>query len=123
MFPAGYPDCELDAKYEEGYVVRQGGVIRLSVPIRGKPIPSCKWTKDGRDIAHRAMIASNDEVTELVIKEAHKDDTGSYDLVLENKCGKKAVYIKVRGHADSGGATGLLWDISPLIITNYSPTL
>ncbi|KAI4788997.1 hypothetical protein KUCAC02_035499, partial [Chaenocephalus aceratus] len=92
----GYPDCELDAKYEEGYVVRQGGVIRLSVPIRGKPIPSCKWTKDGRDIAHRAMIASNDEVTELVIKEAHKDDTGSYDLVLENKCGKKAVYIKVK---------------------------
>lgn len=76
--------------------MRQGGVICLSVPISGKPIPSCKWTKDGRDISHRAMIATYDDVTELVIKEAHKDDSGTYDLVLENKCGRTAVYIKVR---------------------------
>lgn len=76
-------------------MVRQGGVICLSVPIIGKPIPTCKWTKDGRDISHRAMIATYDDVTELVIKEAHKDDSGTYDLVLENKCGRKAVYIKV----------------------------
>lgn len=93
--PSDYPDYELDRKYEEGYVVRQGGVIHLSVPIKGKPIPTCKWTKDGRDISHRAMIATHDDITELVIKEAHKDDTGTYDLVLENKCGRKAVYIKV----------------------------
>ncbi|KAM7380980.1 hypothetical protein PAMP_004243 [Pampus punctatissimus] len=91
-----YPDYELDRKYEEGYVVRQGGVICLSVRITGKPIPTCKWTKDGHDISHRAMIATNDDITELVIKEAHKDDTGTYDLVLENKCGRKAVYIKVK---------------------------
>lgn len=76
-------------------MVRQGGVIHLSVPIKGKPIPTIKWTKDGHDISHRAMIATHDNITELVIKEAHKDDTGTYDLVLENKCGRKAVYIKV----------------------------
>lgn len=76
-------------------MVRQGGVVCLSVPIMGKPIPTCKWTKDGRDISHRAMIAIHDDITELVIKEAHKDDSGTYDLVLENKCGRKAVYIKV----------------------------
>lgn len=91
-----YPDYELDKIYQEGYVVRQGGVIRLSVPIKGKPFPTCKWTKEGRDISHRAMIATSEERTELVIKEAHRDDTGTYDLVLENKCGKKAVYIKVK---------------------------
>lgn len=95
-FISDYPDYELDLKYEEGYVVRQGGVIRLSVPIKGKPVPICKWTKEGRDISHRAMIATNDDITELVIKEAHRDDTGTYDLVLENKCGRKAVYINVK---------------------------
>lgn len=77
-------------------MVRQGGVIRLSVPIKGKPVPICKWTKEGRDVSHRAMIATNDDITELVIKEAHRDDTGTYDLVLENKCGRKAVYINVK---------------------------
>lgn len=42
------------------------------------------------------MIATSETHTELVIKEAVREDSGSYDLVLENKCGKKAVYIKVK---------------------------
>uniref|UniRef100_A0A803YKV2 Titin n=1 Tax=Meleagris gallopavo TaxID=9103 RepID=A0A803YKV2_MELGA len=80
----------------EGLMVRQGGVIRLTIPIKGKPIPVCKWTKEGHDISKRAMIATSDTHTELVIKDAEREDSGTYDLALENKCGKKAVYIKVR---------------------------
>jgi len=91
-----YPDYELDEKYQEGLMVRQGGVIRLTIPIKGKPIPICKWTKEGHDISKRAMIATSDTHTELVIKDAEREDSGTYDLALENKCGKKAVYIKVR---------------------------
>lgn len=55
------------------------------------------------------MIATHDDITELVIKEAHKDDTGTYDLVLENKCGRKAVYIKVN---ISSGRTSMKMFIS-----------
>eukprot|EP00061_Rhincodon_typus_P019056 g48497.t1 len=91
-----YPDYELDHQYLEGLIVRQGGVIRLTVPIKGKPIPICKWTKEGRDISMRAMIATSDTQTELVIKEADREDSGTYDLILENKCGKKTAYIKVK---------------------------
>lgn len=95
FFPE-YPDYELDERYQEGICIRQGGVIRLTIPIKGKPFPICKWTKEGQDISKRAMIATSETHTELVIKEADRDDSGTYDLVLENKCGKKAVYIKVR---------------------------
>lgn len=95
-FSPEYPDYELDERYQEGIFVRQGGVIRLTIPIKGKPYPICKWTKEGQDISKRAMIATSETHTELVIKEAVRDDSGTYDLVLENKCGKKAVYIKVR---------------------------
>lgn len=42
------------------------------------------------------MIATSETHTELVIKEADRNDSGTYDLVLENKCGKKTVYIKVK---------------------------
>lgn len=42
------------------------------------------------------MIATSDTHTELVIKDAEREDSGTYDLLLENKCGKKAVYIKVK---------------------------
>lgn len=90
-------------------MVRQGGVIRLSVPIVGKPIPTCKWTKDGQDISHRAMIASYDDITELVIKEAHKDDSGTYDLVLENKCGRKVLYIKVSQPVSKRKSKTFIW--------------
>lgn len=76
--------------------MRHGAVIKLSVPIKGKPAPVCKWTKDGADITNRAMIASSDDVTELVIKNAEKPDSGVYVLQLENKCGKKTVQIKVK---------------------------
>uniref|UniRef100_A0A3B3Q9X2 Uncharacterized protein n=1 Tax=Paramormyrops kingsleyae TaxID=1676925 RepID=A0A3B3Q9X2_9TELE len=83
-------------KYKDGFVVRRGGVIRLSIPIRGKPIPTCMWTKEGHDISRRAMIASSEDLTELVIKEAQRNDTGVYNLVLQNKCGKKFVSINVK---------------------------
>lgn len=42
------------------------------------------------------MIAIFETYIEFVIKEVDRDDFGIYDLVLENKCGKKVVYIKVR---------------------------
>lgn len=90
------PDHELEAKYKDIFVVRYGSVVKLSVPIKGKPVPTCKWTKEGADVPERAMIASNDDCTELVIKGAERDDSGTYDLLLENKCGKKNVHIKVK---------------------------
>uniref|UniRef100_A0A8C4UH07 Titin n=1 Tax=Falco tinnunculus TaxID=100819 RepID=A0A8C4UH07_FALTI len=93
---AGGPGEPAEVPGTEGLMVRQGGVIRLTIPIKGKPIPVCKWTKEGHDISKRAMIATSDTHTELVIKDAEREDSGTYDLALENKCGKKAVYIKVR---------------------------
>lgn len=78
------------------YVVRQGGVIRLSVPIKGKPHPVCKWLKDGGVVSTMAMIASTEDASELVIKGAERSDSGVYDLLLENKVGKKRAQIKVK---------------------------
>lgn len=78
------------------YVVRHGGVVRLSVPIKGKPQPICKWLKDSGIVSAKAMIASTEDASELVIKGAERSDSGVYDLLLENKVGKKKVQIKVK---------------------------
>lgn len=90
------PSYDLEAKYKDVLVVRSGGVIKLSVPIKGKPTPTSKWTKDGSEVTNRAMIASNEDVSELVIKQAERSDSGVYYLHLENKCGKKMLPIKVK---------------------------
>ena len=68
----------------------------LMCPLRGKPIPTYKWTKDGCDISHRVMIACSEDLAELVVKEAQREDSGTYKLLLENKCGKKELHIKVK---------------------------
>lgn len=86
----------MELKYKDVYVVRQGGVVRLSVPIKGKPQPTCKWLKDGGGVSNKAMIASNEDASELVIKEAERSDSGVYDLLLENKVGKTKAQIKVK---------------------------
>lgn len=96
VFISEAPSYDLESKYKELYVVRQGGVLKLTVPIKGKPSPTCKWTKDGGDISERAMFVSDADVSELVIKEADRGDSGLYELVIQNKCGKKVLRIKVK---------------------------
>ena len=78
------------------YVVRQGGVVRLSLPVKGKPHPTCNWSKVGSSISESAMIATTEDASELVIKGAQRSDSGVYDLLLENKIGKKKATIKVK---------------------------
>lgn len=90
------PDYDLELKYKDLYVVRHGGVVRLSVPIKGKPLPTCKWSKDSGAVSTKAMIASTEDASELVIKGAERSDSGVYDLLLENKVGKKKAQIKVK---------------------------
>ncbi|CAF92417.1 unnamed protein product, partial [Tetraodon nigroviridis] len=90
------PDFDLEPKYKDLYTVRQGGVVRLSVPIRGKPQPTCKWSKDFGALSTNAMIVSTEDVSELVIKGAERSDSGLYDLLLENRVGKKKAQIKVK---------------------------
>lgn len=66
------------------------------MPIKGKPHPICKWSKDGGAVSTKAMIASTEDASELVIKGAERSDSGVYDLLLENKVGKKKAQIKVK---------------------------
>ncbi|XP_061674831.1 LOW QUALITY PROTEIN: titin-like [Syngnathoides biaculeatus] len=77
------------------YVFRHGGVVRLSLPIKGKPQPTCSWFKDGGTVSTKAMVAHTEDTSELVIKGAERSDSGVYELLLENKVGKKKVQIKV----------------------------
>ncbi|KAK5920276.1 hypothetical protein CgunFtcFv8_024102 [Champsocephalus gunnari] len=90
------PDYDLELKYKDLYVVRLGGVVRLSVPVKGKPHPTCTWSKDSGAFSAKAMIASTEDVSELVIKGAERSDTGVYELLLQNAMGKKKATIKVK---------------------------
>uniref|UniRef100_A0A3B5A6C4 Titin n=1 Tax=Stegastes partitus TaxID=144197 RepID=A0A3B5A6C4_9TELE len=72
------------------------GVITEIIKVIGKPHPTCKWSKDGGAVSTKALIASTEDACELVIKGAERNDSGMYDLLLENKVGKKRAQIKVK---------------------------
>ena len=71
-------------------------MVRLSVPIKGKPQPTCTWSKDGGAVSTSALIASTEDASELLIKGAERSDSGLYNLLLENRVGKKKAQIKVK---------------------------
>ncbi|XP_077598773.1 myosin-binding protein C, fast-type-like [Stigmatopora nigra] len=102
------PDYELELKYKDVYVVRHGGVVRLSLPVKGKPPPNCSWSKDGAVVSNRAMVAHTEDTSELVIKGAERTDSGVYELLLQNKVGKKKAQIKVNVIGRPGAAEGPL---------------
>lgn len=108
FYPTESPDYDLELKYKDVYVVRQGGVVRLSLPVKGKPHPTCKWSKVGSNISEKAMIATTEDTSELMIKGAERSDSGLYDLLLENKVGKKKVQIKVNVIGRPGSPEGVL---------------
>lgn len=78
------------------------------MPIKGKPQPVCKWSKDGSAVSTAAMIASTEDTSELVIKGAERSDSGIYELLLENKVGRKKAQIKVKVIGRPGAPQGPL---------------
>uniref|UniRef100_A0A3P8WE53 Titin n=1 Tax=Cynoglossus semilaevis TaxID=244447 RepID=A0A3P8WE53_CYNSE len=70
--------------------------------------PSLLFFRDGSAVSTAAMIASTEDTSELVIKGAERSDSGIYELLLENKVGRKKAQIKVKVIGRPGAPQGPL---------------
>uniref|UniRef100_A0AAY4B930 Titin n=1 Tax=Denticeps clupeoides TaxID=299321 RepID=A0AAY4B930_9TELE len=91
------PEMDLDADLRKVVCLRACNTLRLFVPIRGRPVPEIKWTRENDEPLERATIENTSSYTLLVIGNVNRSDSGKYILSLENSSGTKtseAVLIK-----------------------------
>lgn len=114
----------------ESVVAVIGGHVQLSVLFVGAPAPQVTWTKGGKPV-----LPAGDRVnvsdglpcsSELRIRDACCDDSGKYQVVVENSLGSDSGFasVKVEGPPDPpaeapravalpGGAVEVTWSCSP----------
>ncbi|XP_064174657.1 myosin-binding protein C, slow-type-like isoform X2 [Anguilla rostrata] len=76
-----------------------GNKLRVEVPITGEPIPRVVWTKGERVIletGNRIRAETFADCTSLTIDVAEREDTGNYNIVLQNEAGEDKATIKVK---------------------------
>uniref|UniRef100_A0A673ANW9 Titin n=1 Tax=Sphaeramia orbicularis TaxID=375764 RepID=A0A673ANW9_9TELE len=90
------PEIDLDAELRKVVSLRACCSLRLFVPIRGRPAPQAKWTKEDGEPVERATIDSTTSYTSLVIENVNRFDSGKYNLTVENSSGSKTATVQVR---------------------------
>lgn len=90
------PEIDLDAELRKVVSLRACCSLRLFVPIRGRPAPQAKWSKEDGEPIERATIDSTSSYTSLVIDNVNRFDSGKYNLIIENNSGSKTVTVQVR---------------------------
>ena len=91
------PEILVDSDFRKKLVIKAGNLLKLSVPLRGKPVPLVKWLKDDRPIVNKKVqIDNTDLTTSLIIPECSREDAGKYILILENTSGSATASCNVK---------------------------
>uniref|UniRef100_A0A3P9JWV8 Titin n=1 Tax=Oryzias latipes TaxID=8090 RepID=A0A3P9JWV8_ORYLA len=77
-------------------IVKHGTAFTLSVPIKGKPVPSVQWTKEGVDLKVRGTIESTGSSTSLTVDNSNRNDSGEYFVTIESPLGKATLPMVVK---------------------------
>lgn len=75
----------------------RGGSIQLKVPFTGNPEPTVHWYKGDEEIEPSAQfdIESDGRHTTLTIRDATREDSGEYRLVVKNALGEDSASFQV----------------------------
>uniref|UniRef100_A0A8B9FP09 Titin n=1 Tax=Amazona collaria TaxID=241587 RepID=A0A8B9FP09_9PSIT len=90
------PEIELDAELRKIVTIRACCTLRLFVPIKGRPAPEVKWTREHGESLDRASIESTSSYTLLIVENVNRFDSGKYILTIENSSGSKSAFVNVR---------------------------
>ncbi|XP_068439764.1 myosin binding protein Cb isoform X2 [Clinocottus analis] len=79
-----YPKIRLPRELRTKYIRKVGEKINLTIPFQGKPRPVATWYKDGKPVDPAMVNVRNSNVdTILFIREAEREHSGTYELVLQ----------------------------------------
>ena len=107
------------------YSVKAGDDLTLEVPIRGRPKPVVSWKKDGLPLKQTSSVTILNTATssKIIIKEAHREHVGKYEITLANSAGTVTADIRVIVLDKPGPPKGIKVDAvtSDSITLSWSP--
>lgn len=85
-------------EYTEVVKYKAGTSVKLKLGISGKPIPTIEWFKNGNEVLTSALVSfeSTTEFASILIKDANRLDSGTYELKLKNAMGSASAHIRVQ---------------------------
>ncbi|TNN49103.1 Myosin-binding protein C, fast-type [Liparis tanakae] len=93
-----YPKIRLPRELRTKYVRKVGEKINLTIPFQGKPRPVATWFKDGEPVDPKMVnVRSTNVDTILFIREAEREHSGTYELVLkiENMEDRASLVVRI----------------------------
>uniref|UniRef100_A0A3P8SSW1 Titin n=1 Tax=Amphiprion percula TaxID=161767 RepID=A0A3P8SSW1_AMPPE len=90
------PVFDISNEMRKTLIVRDGSSFTMTVPFRGKPIPSVTWTKPDVDLRVRAVIDTTDTFTSITLEKATRNDSGKYTVTLSSVAGTSSLTLNVR---------------------------
>jgi titin len=90
------PGFELDTECQRTMMIRAGQTIRMGMKLKGKPLPTIKWTKSEGEVNELALTETVKNYAMLMIENCTVLDTGRYEFLLESSSGQKEGAINVR---------------------------
>ena len=90
------PVFDLDTEMRKTLIVKAGASFTMTVPFRGRPVPSVSWSKPDTDLRTRAYIDSTESRTTLTIENANRNDSGKYTLMIQNVLNAASLTLVVK---------------------------
>uniref|UniRef100_A0A8C2T826 Immunoglobulin like and fibronectin type III domain containing 1 n=1 Tax=Coturnix japonica TaxID=93934 RepID=A0A8C2T826_COTJA len=90
--PVVSPRFIIDKTVKNFLVIKAGNPIRVNIPFEAPPGSVLTWSKDGVPLPSHAKISTQDDTTQLLIKEAEFTDTGIYTIELMSGTGRRETF-------------------------------
>lgn len=76
---------------------KAGASVKFGVGIIAKPLPTIKWIKGGKELVATSTVAveSTTDSSAVLIKDASRFDTGSYEVKIKNVLGSASATIRI----------------------------
>lgn len=96
-FSLGAPAIDLPPEYLDVVQYKAGSSVKLSIGIIAKPLPTIEWLKDGKELVQRSTLSveSTTDSSAVLIKDATRFDSGSYEVKIKNVLGSASAVIRI----------------------------
>lgn len=97
MCLTGAPAIDLPPEYLDVIQYKAGASVKLRVGIIAKPLPNIEWLKDGKELVASSTVSveSTTDSSAVLIKDATRLDTGSYEVKIKNVFGSASATIRI----------------------------